>query len=75
MREGKNKLKHFIENLEMLSEGAPLEEGAVEWSLLSDFFKKANKTDREKLVQYIEDNDWDNFRKFVNKVVGNKSKK
>lgn len=74
MREGKQKLKHYIMNYAMLSEGATLDEGAVEWEVLSDFFKIATKTEADKLVKMIEKEDWDGFKKFIKAVLSSKGK-
>lgn len=74
MREGKQKLKHYIMNYAMLSEGATLDEGAVEWEVLSDFFKVATKTEADKLVKMIEKEDWDGFKKFIKAVLASKGK-
>jgi hypothetical protein len=74
MREGKQKLKHYIMNYAMLSEGATLDEGAVEWDVLSDFFKKATKPEVDKLVKMIEKEDWDGFKKFIKAVLSSKGK-
>jgi hypothetical protein len=72
MRDGKQKLKHYIMNYAMLSEGATLDEGAVEWDVLSNFFKVATKPEADKLVQFIEKEDWDGFKKFIKKVLDTK---
>ena len=74
MREGKQKLKHYIMNYAMLSEGATSDEGAVEWDVLSDFFKKATKPEVDKLVKMIEKEDWDGFKKFIKAVLSSKGK-
>lgn len=61
-------------NYAMLSEGATLDEGAVEWEVLSDFFKVATKTEADKLVKMIEKEDWDGFKKFIKAVLASKGK-
>ena len=74
MRDGKSKLKHYIMNYNLLSEGATLDEGAIEWDVLSNFFKVATKPEADKLVKMIEKEDWDGFKKFIKAVLSSKGK-
>jgi hypothetical protein len=66
------KFKNYIINYKMISEGATLMEGAVAWDDLSLFYKKANKSTVDKMVELVKNEDWEAFKKLIYSIIGKK---
>lgn len=66
------KIGHYIMNYKKMDEGVLLDEGAVPWDDLTEFYKKADKTDLNKAIEYIKNDEWDKFKQIVNKVIKKK---
>jgi hypothetical protein len=66
------KFKNYIINYKMINEGANLIEGAVAWDDLTLFYKKANKSTVDKMVELVKNEDWEAFKKLIYSIIGKK---
>jgi hypothetical protein len=68
------KFGHYITKNKM-NEGVDIiEEGAVAWDELTQFYKEASKEEITKMEMFVKKSDWEGFRKLVYSVIGIKIK-
>jgi hypothetical protein len=64
------KFKHYITK-NKINEGVDIiEESAVAWEELTQFYKTASKDEVAKMMTFVKKEDWDEFKKLIYSVIG-----
>lgn len=68
------KFKHYITKNKIDESIDFIEEGAVAWEELTEFYKTANKDELAKMVSFVKKENWEEFKKLIYSVIGVKLK-
>lgn len=64
------KFKHYITKNKINEDVDIIEEGAVAWEELTQFYKMASKEEVAKMVSFVKKENWEEFRKLIYSVIG-----